>query len=76
VKKLIVLLLMINASPALARHQEDMVINSGSELRDWCRDESEAALIGKGLTPSNWTASYWGQVTVLMVIIVAPGVRP
>ena len=55
------------ASTAVAGHQDDRVINSGSELRDWCKDASEATLIGRGLTPSNWTASYWDQVNTLMV---------
>jgi hypothetical protein len=51
----------------MAGHQEDRVINSGSELRDWCKDASEATLIGRGLMPFNWTASYWDQVNTLMV---------
>jgi hypothetical protein len=44
-----------------------MPINSGSELRDWCKRESEATFIGKGISPSNWSASYWDQGNVLMV---------
>lgn len=59
--------LLVFASAAMAGHQEDRVINSGSELRDWCRDASESTLIGRGLTPFNWTASYWDQVNTLMV---------
>ena len=55
------------ASTAVAGHQDDRVINSGSELRDWCKDASQATLIGRGLSPSNWTASYWDQVDTLMV---------
>lgn len=55
------------ASSAIAGHHDDLVINSATELRDWCKEESEAALIGRGLTPFNWTASYWDQVNTLMV---------
>jgi hypothetical protein len=55
------------ASTAMAGHEDDRVINSASELRDWCKEASEATLIGKGLTPFNWTASYWDQVNTLMV---------
>jgi hypothetical protein len=55
------------AYSAIAGHHDEMVINSGSELRDWCKDESEATLLGRGLTPFNWTASYWDQVNTLMV---------
>ena len=59
--------LALVAATAMAGHQEDRVINSASELRDWCKDASEATLIGRGLTPFNWTASYWDQVNTLMV---------
>jgi hypothetical protein len=55
------------SSTAMAGHQEDRVINSASELRDWCKEASEATLIGRGLTPFNWTASYWDQLNTLMV---------
>jgi hypothetical protein len=55
------------ASSAMAGHHDEVVINSGTELRDWCKEESEATLIGRGLTPFNWTASYWDQVNTLMV---------
>jgi hypothetical protein len=50
-KSLIVLIPLLVAAPAIAEHHEDRVINSGSELRDWCKEESEATFIGKGLTP-------------------------
>jgi hypothetical protein len=59
--------LSLIASTAFAEHQDDRIINSGSELRDWCKEASEATLIGRGLTPFNWTASYWDQVNTLMV---------
>jgi len=54
------------ASSTIARHS-DTPINSASELRDWCKEESEAALIGRGMSPANWTARYWDQVDTLMV---------
>ena len=66
-KRLIVLVPLLVASSAMATHHEDKPINSGSELRDWCKAESEATFIGRGLTPSNWTASYSDQGNVLMV---------
>jgi hypothetical protein len=59
--------LSLIAFTAVAGHQDDQVINSASELRDWCKEASEATLIGRGLTPFNWTASYWDQVNTLMV---------
>ncbi|MGA9026865.1 MAG: hypothetical protein WB440_12465 [Steroidobacteraceae bacterium] len=59
--------LLFVASTTLAGQQDDRVINSGSELRDWCREASEATLVGRGMTPFNWTASYWDQANTLMV---------
>lgn len=49
-KRSVTLILLLTASSAMA-HREDTPINTGSELRDWCKDESEAAFIGKGMTP-------------------------
>jgi hypothetical protein len=60
VKCEIALLLCVVAIPALA-HDEDVPIQSASELRDWCRQETEAYFIGKGESPMNWTASYTEQ---------------
>jgi hypothetical protein len=45
---------------------DDRPINSASELRDWCKSESEESLIGKGITPFNWTASFWDEGNVLI----------
>jgi hypothetical protein len=67
VKRWAVIFLSLLASTAMAGSQDDRVINSGSELRDWCKEASEATLIGRGLTPFNWTASYWDQANTLMV---------
>lgn len=54
-------------SSVMAGHRDEMVINSGSDLEHWCKEESEATLIGRGLTPFNWTASYWDKVDTLML---------
>jgi len=66
-KRSMALVLLLTAQASLANQHDDTPINSGSDLRDWCKEESEAALIGKGLTPFNWTASYWDQGTMFMV---------
>ena len=60
------LVLALAASSALS-HPDDRAINSGSELRDWCKAESQATFICKGQTPCNWSASYWDEGNVLMV---------
>jgi hypothetical protein len=66
-KRIVVLAIGLFAASAMAGHHDEMVINSATELRDWCKEESEATLIGRGLTPFNWTASYWDQVNTLRV---------
>jgi hypothetical protein len=55
------------SSAAWAAHAPDRPINTASELRDWCKDESEAALIAKGMSPFNWTASYSDAGNILSV---------
>jgi len=52
---------------AAAAHQEDVPITTASELRAWCEMESHALFIGKGITPYNWSASFWEKGNVLFV---------
>lgn len=59
-------LLLMSTALSNERSQDEKPINSASELRDWCKSESEASLIGKGITPSNWTASFWQEGNVLI----------
>ena len=65
-KRLMTLIVTMMAASAIA-YDRDAVINTASELRDWCKAESEAALIAKGDSPFNWTARYWDQGNTLMV---------
>ena len=51
---------------AMALDQGDQPINTASELTDWCKNESEATLSGRGLKPSNWTATYSDEGSVLV----------
>jgi hypothetical protein len=55
------------SSVAWATHAPDRPINTASELRDWCREESEQALVAKGMSPFNWTASYSDAGDILSV---------
>lgn len=66
IKSIIFFLFILFAVPVLA-HEEDLPINSSSELREWCREESEAYFVGKGVTPYNWSASYWDKGNTLFV---------
>lgn len=61
-------LLLLAASSALAHEdRDDVVLATGSELRDWCQRESEAHLIGQGKTPVNWTARHYEKANTLIV---------
>ena len=60
----VALLLFAPASPA---HQDDVPIMTASELRTWCQEESRALFVGQGVTPYNWSASYWDEGNVLHV---------
>ena len=62
------LLLLVFAAPALAHEDaDDLILATGSDLRDWCKQESEAHLIGQGKTPVNWTARHLEKANTLIV---------
>lgn len=65
-KKQIATLFLLYSAVAHA-HQEDVPISTAPELRDWCKAESEAHFVGHGVTPYNWSASYWDDGRVLKV---------
>jgi hypothetical protein len=48
-------------------HENDRVIENSFELREWCKDESEAYYIAKGITPYNWSDSWWEKGNTLFV---------
>lgn len=60
--------ILLAASPAssVSANGRDVPINSATELRDWCRLQSEAALVGQGLAPFNWSATYWDDGDTLV----------
>ncbi|MBK9132060.1 MAG: hypothetical protein IPM20_10570 [Gammaproteobacteria bacterium] len=66
VKRIGFLVLLI-CSIAVQADDEDVPINSGSELRDWCKAETEAHFVGTGETPYNWSASWWEEGATLIV---------
>lgn len=55
------------ATPIFAANQYDPPINSSGELLEWCQQESQATLLGKGIKPFNWTASHWDEADTLFV---------
>ena len=65
-RSLLALICVMTGAAAMA-HYEDMPINTGIELRDWCEAVSEASFIGKGIRPSNWSATVGVEGNVLLV---------
>ena len=66
-KRLIIVVALCVASSAYAHHEEEIVINQASELVSWCKDETEARYVAKGLTPYQWAASHHEKSNVLHV---------
>jgi hypothetical protein len=66
IRMLTSLFLGLACASAMAGRGE-VAINSASELRDWCKSESEAAFIGKGFSPQNWSARYFDEGNDLVV---------
>lgn len=54
-------------SIAAQADDEDVPINVGSELRDWCKAETQAHFVGMNVTPYNWSASWWEEGNMLIV---------
>lgn len=62
------LLFAIFLAPSFtSAHDEELPVNSGAELRDWCQHESEAYFVGRGASPFNWTASHVERGNTLVV---------
>ena len=51
-------LLVLSLGMPASAHDEDRLLNLGSDLLHWCRAESEALLVGAGHRPSNWTGRH------------------
>lgn len=66
-KYTIFLLLFLVAFQVDALDDEEVPINDAAELRDWCREESEAEFVAKNITPYNWSASWWQEGNMLLV---------
>jgi hypothetical protein len=66
-KKLLALFLLAQPVAVLAHDQDNRPITTASELRDWCKAAAEAEVIGRGGTPSNWSARYWDEGNTLNV---------
>lgn len=61
------LALLLAALVAYAHEEEDEPIENASELRTWCKEESEAYFVAEGVTPYNWSASWREEGNTLIV---------
>ena len=59
--------LMVLSFSARAQGYNQIIFNQASELVPWCKSEAEARYIGKGVTPYQWTASYYDRSNVFYV---------
>ena len=46
---------------------DDVILATGTDLRTWCEQESQAHLVGQGKTPMNWTARHYEKGNTLIV---------
>ena len=51
----------------LAHDHDELPINTGSELVDWCKSESEAQFVAQSKTAYNWVARHVERGNTLVV---------
>lgn len=62
-----VLFLALACGASASAHDSDIPLNTGAELLEWCRVESEAQFVAEGKSPRNWTARHVEQGNRLQV---------
>ena len=65
--RLLFCLLVVFVSVATWADDDDIPIDSSSQLREWCKAETEAHFVAQDITPHNWSASWWEEGNILMV---------
>lgn len=70
-KKSLILILLgtssFSTSADEAKYYEEKIINSTTELKEWCKNESSMYFLAQDITPFNWTASWWTEENFLHV---------
>lgn len=69
-KALILILLGISSFSTSAdekKYYEEKIINSTTELKEWCKNESSMYFLAQDITPFNWTAFWWTEANFLHV---------
>lgn len=57
---------LLSPAPVATVHEE-RILQNGSDLAAWCREEAEAQAVGEGLTPYQWRASHYQKGRALYV---------
>jgi hypothetical protein len=65
--KLVASLVFMAVMGTADAYDETEPINDAFELQEWCKSETEAYYIGKGITPYNWSADWWEEGNTLHV---------
>jgi hypothetical protein len=61
------LLAALAVSATVAAHDDEIPINTGTELVEWCRAESEAQFVAQSRTAYNWVARHVERGNMLVV---------
>ena len=61
------LILVYLLSFPLLANNEEKPINNSSELKYWCKNKSAEHYLAKGITPYNWTESWWTEGEIIYV---------
>ena len=47
--------------------EEPIIINSSTELKEWCKQESSLYFTSQNKTPYNWNASWWSEGNIIHI---------
>jgi len=60
-------LLPLSASADETIYHEEKILNTSSELKEWCKNESSMYYLAQDIAPYNWAASWWIDGDVIHV---------
>ncbi|MBK9132418.1 MAG: hypothetical protein IPM20_12380 [Gammaproteobacteria bacterium] len=66
-KRSFCLMIILLSGNVLAYDDDEVPIDNSTQLREWCKSESEAYFIAQDIEPRNWSASYWDEGNILNV---------
>jgi len=66
-KLILAVLIGVVPTTCLASKAGSGSMQSSTELLEWCEAKTRSHYAGKGITPYNWSASWWEEGNVLFV---------